>query len=464
MCNLTGYTGKTPVNVDKMKLLFIYGNRRGKDGFGVVIGKKVFKYCGYEKGIDYGNSENVVYGTLFNTTKYRHTIIAHNRAKSVGFINIANTHPFEYNSKGNTAFFAHNGTISNIETLAQQYGITMATGEVDSKILGEIIYNHGFDVLKEYTGYAAFSFYDYEEDALYIWKGLSQCDSATPTVERPLSFWQNKTKTQLYYSSEAMTLATGLNVPVTDIQEFESNHLYKIKEGKIISKTFYDRSHIEYKPKSKSYYGSGAWGDEWGYPSYKNSKSSNFDLNVTGKKTERGENNTKEVKEVKDKIAYEFSKEPSPQQYKTGQIYFWKGRYYFNGHLVNGAYLYDQVDKKFTMIFPVEWQCSNFNYTNCYYFKEGYLIKDKESYSKLLYTVNFHSWSIQSKQIYIHRSTIVVGTPVYGSDENVIVKHDGVLVDNHFIKPIFSDTYYYSKQGQVYVSKELTPKTQDTNV
>jgi len=468
MCNLTGYSGKTPVNVDKMKLLFIYGNRRGKDGFGVVIGKQAFKYCGYEKGTDNSNSENVVYGKLFNTTKYRHTIIAHNRARSVGNVNINNTHPFEYNSKGNTVFFAHNGTIQNIEDLAKIYNIKTYTGEVDSKILGNIIYEHGFDVLKEYVGYAAFSYLDYEEDALYIWKGLSQCDSVTPTVERPLSFWQNKTKTQLYYSSEAMTLATALNVPVEDIQEFEPNYLYKIKEGKIVSKTFYDRSAIEYKPKPKSIFGSGAWGDDWGYPLYKNTNnpkhtipSAKYDPTVDDEKKSNGVESEKKTKNDLN-VNLEYTKQLSPQQQANG-IYFWKGRYYHNGHIVNGVWRHSHELSKVTQLFRQDWDATNFDFNNVYFFKEGYMIKDKEHYLKLEAAVNFHSWSIQSKQQYIHRSTIIVGSPWYGSMSTVITKHSGVVDDNYYIKPMFCDVYYYCKNGIVYVSKTLSYQTQPAN-
>lgn len=465
MCNLTGYSGKTPVNVDKMKLLFIYGNRRGKDGFGVVIGKQAFKYCGYDKGVDNSNSENVVYGKLFNTTKYRHTIIAHNRARSVGHVNINNTHPFEYNSKGNTVFFAHNGTIQNIEDLAKKYDIKIQTGEVDSKILGNIIYEHGFDVLKEYVGYAAFSFLDYEEDALYLWKGLSQCDSATPTVERPLSFWQNKTKTQLYYSSEAMTLATALNVPVEDIQEFEPNYLYKIKDGKIISKTFYDRSHLEYKPKPKSAFGGGAWGDDWGYSSYKSNASKStipsakYDPTVDNEKKPLGVESVKKIKNDLS-IDLEYTKQLSPQQHSNGKIYFWKGRYYHNGHIVNGVWQYNHALCKVTQLFRQEWDSIGFDNSNVYFFKDGYMIKDKEHFLKLDAAANFHNWSIQSKQQYIHKATITVGPVFYGSMSTVIVKSDGIIDDNYYIKPMFSDVYYYSKNGIVYVSKTISYQTQ----
>lgn len=450
MCNLTGYSGKVPANVDKMKLLFIYGNRRGKDGFGVVMGKQLYRYCGYEKGTDFSNSENAVYGTIFHPTKNRHTIIAHNRAKSVGTININNTHPFKYHdeSKNVTLFFAHNGTISNIEELAKKYNVTMNTGDVDSKILGEIIYKNGFDVLKEYTGYAAFSLLDYEEDALYLWKGLSQCDSVTPSEERPLAYWQNKTKTQFYYASEKVTLSTALNIPLEDILDIEPNYLYKIKDGKILSKTYYDRSHIEYKPK-KTHFGHGGWNDDWAYDR-KHTK------DTVGKKSVGVES------EIKGNISTDllYDKEPSPQQHKGAMMYFWKGRYYSNGHLLNGIYYYDRIMQKITLLNRKEdidkYKDNVYTTSDIYYFKEGYMIKNHEMYEKLIPTQQFHAWSVQGKQNYIHPETIVIGPASYTTHEKVIVTAKGVVMENSYIRPLFSEMYYYAKSGEVFVSKFKT--------
>jgi predicted glutamine amidotransferase len=443
MCNLAGYSGNKPANVDKMKLLFIYGSNRGKDGFGVIINNKAFRYCGYDKGVDFSNSYNVVHGSIIHETKNVHTIISHNRAKSVGNININNVHPFEYSTiEGKKVYFAHNGTISNIDELADKYNIKMSTGEVDSKVLGEIIYKYGFDILKEYTGFAAFSYYDVQEDALYLWKGMSQCDSATITEERPLHFYQNKSKSQLYYASCKITLSTALNIHQDSIEELPGNTLVKIINGKIVETTLYDRSHIVYTPKST--YGYGGYSNAWGYDNYyKKDNKDNKDKNT---------NKTNNVNVKTRPVVSEFFKlddEENPQNTSKGCIYFWKGLYYVNGHIMNGVYRVDANNKP---VYVDKSIVNNANENAYYYFVSGYLIKDFKSYCQLLPISNFKTWNVHSKQSYIHPKAYIFSELFYQSLDYAIFANNGILKDYHFVKPIFATNHYYNANGVIMVS------------
>lgn len=71
----------------------------------------------------------------------------------------------------------------------------------DSQILAEIIYEHGYDVLEEYTGCAVLIMVDYRSltPEVLMFKGSSCYNENKTKSERPLVYMINEGK--LYFSS-----------------------------------------------------------------------------------------------------------------------------------------------------------------------------------------------------------------------------------------------------------------------
>lgn len=360
MCNLAGYSGKKKANIHIIKLLAIYGRERGTDGFGTWMGGKLWKDGGFGKE---GDSYSVIYG--INITPERsssansNTILIHNRAKSVGFTNKENAHPFHFNYiPDHEIVFAHNGTIKNIADLCDKYNIKYEQGLTDSYHLGKIIYENGFKVLEEYEGAAALSILDVSTDTLYLWKGFSQCESSVATEERPLHFYMKKDV--LYYSSEDITLVTALNTR-QNIYTFDCNTLYTIKEGVITSTTLFDRSKIVYKAPPPY-----SW------------------QNV--QQSAHGRNSVNAYEYPKTTLKPLYKIESSPQNTSKNRIYCWQGKYWKNGHILRGPYLIEDDDRCFQVTNKELEKYQNDptlqdKFDKVRFFKDGYMMKSMDVYN-----------------------------------------------------------------------------------
>lgn len=434
MCNLAGYSGKHDANPLSIKLLAIYGRNRGKDGFGIVCDKKLYKYCGFKGQVNQSDSLDLIYGRTID--KCGNVVIMHNRWKTKGFVNESNTHPFEFNDiEGKRFIFAHNGTISNIEELADNYKVAHHLSDVDSKIFGEIIYRHGFNVLTEYEGYAAFSLYDVEENALYLWRGFSECDSIHATEERPLFYYQNKRHDKLYYSSEFMNLITALNTE-DNIQELEYNCLTKIVDGKIVEKTYYDRSNIKFQP--ISYPKATDWNDAF------STRDQTYGYNKHSSVV-RTQQNTMSVKKVP---LYKI--ESCPQNESKGKIYCWKGLYWANGHVLNGAYLI-QDNLTYTLITAENLNDKNAEFYE--FFRDGYMLSDYNAYCDSLLKhgsfVNLHGSDICK---FLHNEAVCI--KVYDTAV-VVYKGRNPLGPGDSITPKYSNFTYLRTNLGLSVTKNL---------
>lgn len=419
MCNLFGYSGRAASNPLSIKLLAIYGRNRGKDGFGIVRDQTLHRFCGWKGTTNESDSLEVVYGkTLVKEKTNSFTIIGHNRQKSRGLVDIASTHPFEYNDiEDKHYFFAHNGTISNIEELARKYNVEHKYNEVDSKTLGRIIYEHGFNVLTEYEGYAAFSLYDVAENALYLWKGLSECDSATATIERPLFYWQNKNKDKLYYASEVNSLITAIN-DRSGLHELSPNCLTKIVHGKIVEETYYDRSVIKYKT-----------------PGFSHSP-----VNPTN--AYAGGSNTYNAYTKKKKRGV-YNAEPCPQNTAKGKIYCWKAKYWINGHLLNGTYfIYEDMQ-----YYQVDESTIDQNTPDICYFLDGYKMKNYEKYieHKALET-DLDKMHVYTLSNIIDPKTIVIR---FLNERWEIYKAGQFYYAKKSVFPLYSNVGYNTSEGDL---------------
>ena len=408
MCNLAGYNGRSKANVNVIKLLAVFGTTRGTDGFGAWIGTKLYKFGGYNNE---GNAFNIMHGRkiIFDKNSTANTILLHNRAKSVGYVNKDNAHPYDYDYiDGHRLIFAHNGTIKNIEELCEKYKIKSKIGMTDSYYLGQIIYENGFDVLKEYYGFAAITVLNVNTDTLYLWKGFSQCESSTATEERPLHVFNGKNF--IYYNSEEIGLVTALNTE-NHITSMPNNTLLAYKDGVLVGSEVYDRSEIKFKPVN---YHNG-YGHTSSYPS------------TTPKAA-----------------AQDYYKiEKCPQNAKGNNIYCWQGKYWKNGHILEGifsvftnGYLYKSSVAERA---GFEDNAAFVDYTIKYFWK-GYMIKNEETYEKLV-LANHDSPTFYSAYEFaqkLHPDTVYLVKHISGYS----LYFNNAYVDNRNVFPLFSDYAY----------------------
>lgn len=323
MCGIAGYCGSKKPDISKLKLLSINLLERGKEGMGCLINNCVTRGI-YEYQNDLSDPVKFFSHFWFRLPKSfdSNTVIIHNRAPTRGVRSLANTHPFEYLKEHDsenieTLFFTKNGTITNEQELCNLYGLNKSDFEVDSKLLGHIIIEHGWDVLTQYKGGAAMVLYSvFEPNTVYIFKGQS-LNGDLLEEERPLYYYQ--TKDGMYFASTSRALQCALDIPSDNIQSFESNYLYKITDGKIIEKTLYDRSQVQNKvvlPPSLTH------------------QSGRKHTTYNGSSTKL--NNVDSPKEDIKKYYY-GKNEPSPVKSVGGKkVYYWNGLYHRNGHPVSG--------------------------------------------------------------------------------------------------------------------------------
>ncbi len=362
MCNLTAYFGVKPMNTKDLKILTLMGDARGGDGVGIYYNRKKHSSLDYKYDNGYGYPMDIKKGIDYVDLIEEVTdgvVLLHHRKSSSGSRKA--THPFVYLDKGGEIdmVFMHNGTIKNINLIHTEYKPDIAWNAIDSKIMGQIIYENGEKVceklFKDYSGGGNFIWYYPKHDVFYFYKGIDKDGKE----ERPLSFYQQNDC--IYLTSLSRQLDTiGLESKILkcgdlyrcerNSQTMELQNILQIKRDRDVL-----RPKVVSLPATSSY-------------SSTNRSSSN--------------------KELKNKFT-------NPQNLAKGKIYWYLGKYYKNGHLLNGIYDIDIFGKV------------NENNSGTYYFIDGLWIKDKYAYSRLVKKGSIMSmdlypgtYKLQSKHIW----------------------------------------------------------------
>ncbi|MFW6225401.1 MAG: class II glutamine amidotransferase [bacterium] len=233
-CGIFAWTGDSnkKFNWDKFNILGILNNERGGDSCGRVSGN-ISQY-GIYKTSDY-------YDFLEQNESFpvkEKMIIGHDRKASFGYaVTENNAQPVVLKENGEIVFvLAHNGTVYNIDDLAKKYGIDKYN-KTDSWVLAKIIYDNGFDVLKEYEGAAALVMYDrrkYLETGdtfINVFKGKSKSTEHVkyPSEERPL-YILDRGNNSLYFSSISSALYS-IGGKKDSVYDLECNKVFTFKNG-----------------------------------------------------------------------------------------------------------------------------------------------------------------------------------------------------------------------------------------
>jgi hypothetical protein len=373
MCGLVGYSGSAKPNIAALKLMSVNIRDRGKDSVGFLINDIVSRglYESYQK--DYADPLMFFSRYTFNRSirsKWTsNTVMIHNRSATRGLRTAENSHPFVYEKDGVTHYFCHNGTLTNEQELCQLYGLNSLDFAVDSKLLGYIIVHHGFDVLKQYKGAAAFLYYRNDEpNTLYVFKGESLFENKLEE-ERPLYFIKEKKGT--FFASTDVALECSLDAPVNSAISLKSNTVFKVTEGNFQEVVFIDRTTIENKPPvvvTKTTH------ITTGYNNYQ--KTIKKDNEYPGS-----------AKTDMPKLCLYKNPEKNPQGKSGNKVYYYKGLYFKNGHYISGVYALKDDGSTNDNIYYDELFVPQFRNPEgnteftTYFFYFGYWIKDAESYN-----------------------------------------------------------------------------------
>lgn len=209
LCGLVGFSGseKSVFNMDKIKLLLMLNQDRGKESYGFYTPQ-----IGIIK--DTGKVEEALIKDDFNIPN-NNMFIGHVRQSTIGASNKNNAHPFHY---GNIVL-AMNGTLSNHWRLCQDYKLKLVDFDVDSQLLTALInIDQNAKVLTKILGGCALIYTNTTTNRIYCYRNS----------DRPL--YRGNINGSMYMSSIENSLKI---IGCKDVKEFKEDTLYEIYHGKI---------------------------------------------------------------------------------------------------------------------------------------------------------------------------------------------------------------------------------------
>lgn len=351
MCGIFGWIGNKPKDFDSIKfnILGNYNDNRGGDSCGIYYNKNTIK------GID---TESKYRDLVFNYELHNHikleqpVIIGHTRKASVGEVSVTNIQPvviYENDDETSNPLIiqAHNGTITNIEELAEKYKISTVKKESDSITLAKIILNHGFNVLNEYEGSAALLIhFPGDNNIFYAFHGKSKSWYTSPAQEERPLFYLHLPGKGIYISSMDDSLKFISTSKEIKPISFDHNYLYRITGEKIEKLDFYDREKLikknTYTHSGNSYYtgrNTEYYNDEYYNRHYTNHKVVSENINRVGLLSVHNDN---------------------PAMATEKCVRYNRGFYMYKGNMAHGKFIVDNLGyvldksspgKKYTLFF-----------------------------------------------------------------------------------------------------------------
>jgi predicted glutamine amidotransferase len=361
MCGIFGNITKTvnQLDVSSFNILGIFNIERGKNSCGITYDGEIF----------HGLEKDKIYSDFIKKRqikpKLTPTLFGHTRAASLGsIVNEYNAHPFGFGDyKDGFEFIGvHNGTLRNHKELAGKYGIELKqkvtkTSEshswdverekIDSEILLEILYKtKSYNVLNEYIGGAALIWtWPEQPNKVYFWSGASKKaaeDSEDKMFEERPLFAYIKGKNNMFLSSleESLYAIGGVD---ENVGQIAYNTVYCVTDGNFSlaekiqvsrRKASQEEKVISYVNKVRGFHYHEDYEDYYskgGYPSNYPSRSSSHNKAFDSVKDNANSNLSLNI----------FEEKPlKPVSEYGSQVYFNKLRYWRNGHLINGIYIY----------------------------------------------------------------------------------------------------------------------------
>lgn len=233
MCGIAGIISQKKTNFDitHFNILGMLNDERGGDSCGIFI----------DGNLQYGINKTSLFRDFTLNIKYptqASIALLHCRKASPGYIvNLSQAQPIIIKNNNNIEFvLMHNGTITNIKSLALKYIPNIKTEQLsDSQILAQIIYEKGYNVLNEYEGSAALVMIDYRKSSpdILIFKGSSCYNTTGVDYEKPLYYMVYNNKfyfSSIYYSLYCIYPSNNIyNVPCNKVYKIKNNKLYLVQ-------------------------------------------------------------------------------------------------------------------------------------------------------------------------------------------------------------------------------------------
>lgn len=194
MCGIVGVAGNISMSANKMfRDMLIFDTVRGVDSTGVLsvpLKTNFFpKQPIIEKEVGlpdalWDKPNSSIFNYMGKVTGVHRVLLGHNRAATVGKVNVENAHPFNFDD----IYGVHNGSLRSYSDLDNY-----AEHSVDSMCLFDTINNKGIEhTWKSFYGAAALVWWDHKEDKLNFIRN----------TERPLWVAFNKAKDMIIWASE----------------------------------------------------------------------------------------------------------------------------------------------------------------------------------------------------------------------------------------------------------------------
>jgi len=252
-CGLIGFSGHKgqKFDVNKVKILFMYNQERGKDasGFWTPQGGTVKSTDTASKFLTKDFSKAVPDCAL----------IGHVRSGTAYKTMVSAAHPFE----GDNCVLAHNGTLDNTFALAKKYDTT--NPGTDTELLHKIMdSNFSTKILSQIDGTASLLVADKN---IKLKKGQENSFLLAFRLNNQRPLFYGMSPEGMYISSLEESLYA---IECTDIKEFSTNTLYTIFEGGIINdliipsrpiKTAYSQQNYNYN--NDNYAATGSYAPYW---------------------------------------------------------------------------------------------------------------------------------------------------------------------------------------------------------
>ncbi len=400
MCGISAYVGLGPANPDKLKLLGIYNTTRGTDACGIVINDKIIK------GIkDQANFSDFIEKNDINCLEEHKNkiVLIHTRSASNKTTkdDPECAHPLIVTSKKNVKKLigVHNGTITNHGKLAKEFNVK--EGKIDSQTMMNILADSDtnpklLQVLKEYDGAAALVWYHPNKpNVLKIFKGGTYKNKKLTELEEERPLYIYKESDNNYYISSIQESLYAIGGDINSVSSLPLNCLITITPGEKhqiipINRVVIDEySVVDYS------YGYGAASKPYYNAGFKNltvPTKPKISLPYQAIKDDRNKFLNAFINYTVNRIPDKPKKnnaggviiENEPYLLDQGQfgakIFYWKGRYTRNGHIVGS-------DRKFVLtkeldIYGFEKDKStdiDEDDFKKYYFYQGLLLKNEKA-------------------------------------------------------------------------------------
>lgn len=386
MCGIAGISMKPGVNkqivLQKLKILGLYNITRGRDASGIFINGEIIK--------DTQEFDDFIEKNILSDDFVGNTILIHTRQGSFGYKKtIDEAHPFMINDN---LIFTHNGTIKNTGDLCKKYSVEEKDFNVDSRLLGTLLYTEGSDVLTKYKGAAALAYtYIDDLDTLYLYHGLSRdYKHGQPLEERPLYIME--TEYGVFYSS----LENSLNAIRENEDEkplnLNYNKIFKIKNGEFLMDEVVDIDRVETNVSTYTYESTGYHGASYNHYNYNrhNHSRSNPIIVKVGNKNSNNENvNMQLILKESHPIKLVESAKTGFKNNSRDFIYYHQGRYWVaprtlvDGpiYIRKGGGIGERIDGSSELCF----------------FYRGVLLRDKAAYDDIVdlkHKIGFKNWAL----------------------------------------------------------------------